>query len=77
MEQVKTVAANMQIADPALSTKEAIDRSNWILESGDYETFQEWLCYEPSPEVAPPPEPTPAPVPKRERANGSGLDFGR
>jgi len=75
-ELVEKVAKNMQSADPALSPREALERSNWLID-GDHSSFEEWLRYEPLRDVAPPPEPPATPVPKRERSNGSGLDFGR
>lgn len=75
-ELVEKVAKNLQSADPALSPKEALARSNWLIDN-DHSSFEAWLRYEPLRGAMPPPEPAPPPVPKRERINRSGLDFGR
>ena len=75
-ELVEKVAKNMQSADPALSSKEALARSNWLIDN-DRNSFEAWLRYEPLRGAVTPPEPSSAPAPKRERINRSGLDFGR
>jgi hypothetical protein len=75
-ELVEKVAKNLQSADPALSPKEALARSNWLIDN-DHSSFEAWLRYEPLRGAVTPPEPSSAPAPKRERINRSGLDFGR
>ena len=75
-ELVEKVAKNLQSADPALSLKEALARSNWLIDN-DRNSFEAWLRYEPLRGAVTPPEPSSAPAPKRERINRSGLDFGR
>lgn len=75
LELVEKVAKNLQSADPALSRVEALERSNWLIES-DIGSFEKWLRYKPQRELGQDLE-LPAPVSKRERRNSSGLDFGR
>lgn len=76
LDMVEKVAKNLQLVHPELSQKEALERSNWLIES-DHSSFEQWLRYKPLRDIAPHTKPSSAPAPKRERRNSSGLDFGR